>query len=479
MTEVPSVPDPGPTPPWNVSVDPISGEAYRPLEVIIDVDHAARLREILPGELQVDAVSEIPFDVLAGLVEDLPPNPLVISFGGAPRSELEELHRALLAGEIADAEGVIVAEPNTVFMADAGHCIACPPHPAVTSAHGMHSNPVWANPVWANPVWANPVWANPVWANPVWANPVWANGRTTSSAQPANQGVPARPANAACGDGPAVPRVIILDTGLAALGGGAGNAPLLPQATVTSPDAADMPDLNADFALDPVAGHGTFIAGLVELACPGVRMVLPSVVEFRGDVAIGDVLTAAFVEIGKLVDQDAGASRERLRRAVLGMSFSGPMSRTDQAITRTGLSLLQQVGVVTVASAGNEGTCEKVYPAGFGDPTDASALSNVVSVGALGQCGPADFTNYGPWVRACAAGEQLTSSFFRYTELRGEFRAFAGWAQWSGSSFSVGVVIGALVREMRLTGSTASEAVARLVDAPGLPSIPNLGTVVT
>ena len=55
---------------------------------------------------------------------------------------------------------------------------------------------------------------------------------------------------------------------------------------------------------------------------------------------------------------------------------------------------------------------------------------------------------------------------------------FDGWARWSGTSFSSPVVAGALAREMIVSGCTAREAVARVVDAPWLLRLPGLGTVV-
>jgi subtilisin family serine protease len=129
-----------------------------------------------------------------------------------------------------------------------------------------------------------------------------------------------------------------------------------------------------------------------------------------------------------------------------------------------------------VASAGNDGTCSPQYPAAF---------SGVVSVGGIGPSGPAPFSNYGPWVRACAPGVDILSTFF--TNFNGRATAgasgtdpdlFQGWAIWSGTSFSGPAVVGALAKEMVSVGCTAKEAVERVVDAPSLMRIPDLGTVV-
>ena len=105
--------------------------------------------------------------------------------------------------------------------------------------------------------------------------------------------------------------------------------------------------------------------------------------------------------------------------------------------------------------------------------------------GAVGPAGPAPFTNYGPWVRASAPGVDVVSSFF--STFRGPAQAttrggadpddFAEWATWSGTSFAAPVVVAALARQLQ-AGASPAEAVACVVDAPGLLRIPDLGTIV-
>lgn len=112
-------------------------------------------------------------------------------------------------------------------------------------------------------------------------------------------------------------------------------------------------------------------------------------------------------------------------------------------------------------------------------PTHISGgLPRVVSVGALGPYGPAHFTNYGPWVRACAPDVDVISTFF--TEWESPILAsekFAEWVCWSGTSFAAPAVVGALARAMH-AGLSGEQAVERLIDDPGLFRIPGLGTVV-
>jgi hypothetical protein len=106
-------------------------------------------------------------------------------------------------------------------------------------------------------------------------------------------------------------------------------------------------------------------------------------------------------------------------------------------------------------------------------------------VGAIGPYGPAPFSNWGPWVRACAPGVELVSAFFDtfngpvvVVPNAKDPDEFKGWAEWSGTSFSTPVVVAALAREMGATGCNAKTAVKNIIDAPGLARIPGLGTIV-
>jgi len=159
---------------------------------------------------------------------------------------------------------------------------------------------------------------------------------------------------------------------------------------------------------------------------------------------------------------------------LVNLSFGG-FALERPLVLETAVRRLQAAGAVVVASAGNEATCRPTFPA---------ALPGVVGVGAIGAGGPASFTNHGPWVRACAPGIDLVAPFFTGydgdlpAEPGGDPDAFEGWARWRGTSFAPPLVVAALAREMQRSGVSAPEAVARVVDAPALLRIPDLGTVV-
>ena len=358
----------------------------------------------------------------------------------------------------------IEAQPDHVLFAHAATCCCCGPHPATCFDAMLSANPLHANPLHANPLHANPLHANPLHANPLHANSADPNGPTRSSARPADE--PGwYSANASTGM-PAVatesPQVVVLDTGLA---GGADLPEFLGGASgVTSGYASvDVPDVNGDHWLDPVAGHGTFIAGIIERIAPGCTVEVRRVLRPQGDGSESSVV-AAIEDIANLAD----------RPAFLSLSFGGYVWERAPMLS-TAVLLAQQRGIVVVASAGNDGTCRQSFPA---------AIRGVVSVGAIGPGGPAWFSNYGSWVRACAPGVDVVSSFFATFDGNEvpsggrDIDRFRSWATWSGTSFSAPVVVGALVREMRVSSCSQTEAVSRLIDAPWLGRIPGLGTVV-
>lgn len=375
----------------------------------------------------------------------------------------------------------IVAQPNHVFFA---HCGCCPPHPAWLCGDGVlagspfaypaHANPAHANPAHANPAHANPAHANPAFANPAHANPgdpLRTTGLQRSSARPPDLGEDRLVRFMRNLEVPAIdggPTVIVLDTGLAA---GRYKPTALQTlqglASVAAPREAeaDQPDSDGNQILDGAAGHGTFIAGLIHHLAPGCKVEVRRVLNTYGD---GDE--------EKIVNAINGLPADRT--TILNLSFGGYVWDQPYSLARA-IRRFQDDGGVVVASAGNDATCLESYPA---------ALPNVVSVGAVCPTGPALFTNYGPWVRACAPGVNLLSLFFRNFRGAGGTDAtggdpdnFDGWAVWSGTSFSGPVVAAALARTMMSMPAdqrSAAAAVERVIDAPALMRIPNLGTVV-
>ena len=341
------------------------------------------------------------------------------------------------------------AHPNHVFFAHGADDCGCgPPHPA--SGQG-------ANPVYASPVYASPVYASPVYASPVYASPVGHSSAVPAPAGVSVSGLVHELHEVQAGS----PTVIVLDTGLAApaFRPTAFEAPTPIHAASAADE--DQPDENDDHQLDPAAGHGTFVAGVVDQVSPGCAIAVHRVLSTFGD---GDEVAIAGCLNGLDLDDPT--------HTLINLSFGGYVLEHPHLLARA-VRGLQRQGAVVVASAGNDATCRPTYPA---------ALPDVVSVGAVGPGGPAPFTNYGSWVRACAPGVDLLSTFFRDFGSAGggagDPGRFDGWALWSGTSFAAPVVVGALARTMRTSRCTAVEAVERVIDAPAVMRIPYLGTVV-
>lgn len=280
------------------------------------------------------------------------------------------------------------------------------------------------------------------------------------------------------GGAPDPARVVVLDTGLAPddLCGditGVAVRPAEPWGPTkldeslpgpfpyTATDNHDHPDENNDQWLDPVSGHGTFIAGLICRLAPGAHVELGRVLETTGE---GNDADIAF-RITQLASKPP---------AVLCLSLScyTELDAPPLALA-SAIAELQQLGTVVVASAGNDSHCRVAWPA---------ALPGVVSVGALGPEGPAPFTNFGSWVRACAPGLDIVSDFFEGVDddddgvLDGG--SFWGWASWSGTSFAAPIVAAAITREILLYGLAPEAAAERVVDDERLFRFPGLGTVV-
>ena len=225
-------------------------------------------------------------------------------------------------------------------------------------------------------------------------------------------------------------------------------------------DNRDQPDENTDKFLDPVSGHGTFIA----------TPDLPARAAARRSRRAGARHHRRGQRRRPVVADRASCSR-RDRRTILCLSLSCYTDDDEPPIgLAAAIALIQAAGTVVVASAGNDSTCRPAWPA---------ALPDVISVAALGQHGPASFTNYGPWVRACAPGVDVVSRFYDDTEDQ----------QPGPDDYErLGVVVRHLVRRAdRRRGDRPgdhahrhrpADAAERVVDDPRLFRLPNLGTVV-
>jgi subtilisin family serine protease len=257
--------------------------------------------------------------------------------------------------------------------------------------------------------------------------------------------------------------VIVLDTGLAE----AGHLPrALDMGAVTAATShdTDRPDEDKDGYLDPCAGHGTFISGVIAQIASGCEITHHRVLSTFGD---GDEWT--------IVDCLASLPLAEAGRTILNLSF-GAYVLDRPFCMAWAIRRVIATGAVVVSSAGNDATSRPQYPA---------ATEGVIGVAAIGPYGPAPFTNWGPWVSACAPGANIVSTFFTKFNGPAEIDAsgfdpddFDGWAVWSGTSFAGPAVVGNLARIMMIEGLDAAGAARRILGPSVLMRIPDLGMIV-
>ncbi|MDQ7809542.1 S8/S53 family peptidase [Amycolatopsis sp. A133] len=211
------------------------------------------------------------------------------------------------------------------------------------------------------------------------------------------------------------------------------------------------------------AGHGTFVAGVV------LKQVGPDVgVRMKGviDEQSGD---AEDLAVANAIDDLRGDGVTLINLSFSGQTFEDrPPKAIEDALRRL------SPDTVVVASAGNRGMRQRVYPAGIklaptvpGEEDDKHALVLPVgSADATRSPRVADFSNFGPWIAAYADGVDVVGPYFHPgypVQPPEEEPKFTGYAVWSGTSFSAAIVTGRIAAVMA-TGKSAREAAREVLD---------------
>jgi thermitase len=173
-------------------------------------------------------------------------------------------------------------------------------------------------------------------------------------------------------------------------------------------------DADGDGLKDEMVGHGTHVAGIVDLVAPSAKIMPLRVLNTEG---ISDSFT-----IAKAISyaEDNGAN-------VINLSLgSSSRSRLLREVIKDAI----KDGVVVTAAAGNSNTTLPHYPAA-GDGTTASVdgLLAVTSVNRYQK--KSDFANYGTWVDIAAPGDGIRSTF-----------PISVYANWSGTSMATPFISG-------------------------------------
>jgi membrane-anchored mycosin MYCP len=244
--------------------------------------------------------------------------------------------------------------------------------------------------------------------------------------------------------------------------------------------AADLLRLGPPYPA--LAGHGTFVTGLVLRKAPGC------VVEFRKVLGDHDGMATSWAVAEKIVELG------RTGLDVLNLSL-GCFTEDGQPplVLATAIDRLDP-DIVVVAAAGNHGAAgttrsgaDETPPPDStrprltaGDrrrPSWPAALDDVVAVGAADDEGvlPAFTPEDAPWIDVVSNGVRVASTFLDGAvdlppgDDGSEVPPFEGYARWSGSSFAAALVSGAIAARTKpgsLSARRAWQEILRERDDP-------------
>lgn len=256
-------------------------------------------------------------------------------------------------------------------------------------------------------------------------------------------------------------RVAVVDTGFLRDG---WSKPWLKDVIVDDPADIEDPDSwpAPDGFIDPYAGHGTFIAGVIRCIAPGTEVSVEQVIDQAGVVDEASLIRQLDDALAKSPDVISFSAGCYTRRNVPPKGFVEFYENR----------LRHHKGVVLVAAAGNDATRTPFWPAAF---------PWTVSVGALDSAGRerAPFSNFGGWVDVYAPGEDLVNAY-----ASGDYRSvvdpsvvttFDGMCEWSGTSFSTPVVAGLIAARMARSGENGRQAAVKLLEAARIQATPGVG----
>ena len=196
------------------------------------------------------------------------------------------------------------------------------------------------------------------------------------------------------------------------------------QSTAADVDQSTAADLDQSTAADlddghhDAFGHGTMVSGVIHRVAPKARILPLKAFQANGGGYASDILRAIY----RALKQGA---------KVMNMSFS--LSTSSREVQRA-IDYATSRGVISVASAGNDGQRIKVYPAALPNVIGVTSTTNGDALSA--------FANFGPDVAWVAApGEGIITTY-----------PFGGWAAVWGTSFSAPFASGtaALLAEVKL-----------------------------
>ncbi|MFZ0161561.1 MAG: S8/S53 family peptidase [Kineosporiaceae bacterium] len=203
--------------------------------------------------------------------------------------------------------------------------------------------------------------------------------------------------------------------------------------------------------IDLGAGHGTFVSGVIQQVCPTAQIRVYRALDTDG---MGSETQVAAMMVQAVLD---GAD-------IVSLSL-GTQTDDDRPPLAFRVALDEVFAInpdaLVLAAAGNNGDDRPVWPAAF---------PSVVAVGAVtADLAPAEWSSHGFWVDCSCVGEGVVSTFVpgrEIDEVGGTEFGDDAWAMWTGTSFAVAQIAGALARLVqgnRHLGWTPRHALSRLL----------------
>jgi hypothetical protein len=215
--------------------------------------------------------------------------------------------------------------------------------------------------------------------------------------------------------------------------------------------------------LDPLAGHGTFLAGIVRQHCPSATLISAPVMYGDGAADEGDLL-AALTDLYAyhLLACDGRIEGRPIDVISLSMGYyaESPGAVVHSSALAAVLKAFGDAGVSVVAAAGNDATTTPFYPAGLA--AGGGGTVPLLAVGATdpGQALVSVYSNTGSWVTAYRPATNVVSTM--PTTFNAAARAglstnagvlparaavdvddySCGFAVWSGTSFAAPALAG-------------------------------------
>ena len=173
-----------------------------------------------------------------------------------------------------------------------------------------------------------------------------------------------------------------------------------------------------------VVGHGTHVAGIVDLVAPKAKIMPLRVLDRKGRGNVFDIAQAisfASANGADVINLSLGTPAPTL----LGLGLTGPPRLLQEEVEAA-----IDGGAVVVAAAGNSGNEVQNYPAAQQERLITSdGILAVTSVNREEK--KSSFANYGTWVDVSAPGENILSTY-----------PVSTYAYWSGTSMATPFVAG-------------------------------------